>query len=472
MSSLYSVSFQSKRVEDKRIMSRKRRDKTSEGRRGDSRLLDAKTRSNLRRVVTSQAMKDLICNAHHSNDNLNDSFLTISRMLSHDGNNHDIASTFFIYNDVSRREWKYVKTYLFLNVVIRDETLRKMALKLNSMEQWFDFLDRFHFNFGNAGLERTAAYLSRPLHSRPFGYALSCNTKACHVDYDVYTMIWSCKRCVNPESYWRQYNVRNRDIRRRVCESLFFVEVEDIRYEVCDNVRERLQANGNCKSRGRRKPNASALTPNVEDEYDLNYRPDEDEMRQRILDEYDEQACADDLLLQDTANDDFVTTSAQNDDDIITEDDHLSVVSNLTLPTLDGHLIVYGDTVQDIALEQDEWVDDFSLSSSFSMLPLVAQDDITDSWEVVSTDGPAVLVEAKAKSYCDAVRLGNAPPATMPTIHRLKKHPKRAPRTLRTIPEDDEPVDFDSEFIMEGVKNSCGGKASLRFKGNQKRKQK
>lgn len=37
--------------------------------------------------------------------------------------------------------------------------------------------------------------------------------------------------------------------------------------------------------------------------------------------------------------------------------------------------------------------------------------------------------------------------------------------------EDDEPMDFDADFIVDGVKNSRGGKAVLRFKGNQRRTQ-
>lgn len=431
-------------------------------------------KNTLTRLATCQAMKDLRDESRTGNlANAFQAATLLSNMISPGGNDDaDIASTFFIYNDFHDKSalyrvrgdgWNWVKTYIFLKVEIQDEKLRNKARQLHSQlhttEHWFNFLRCFHLNFGRRDVERWARL-----------YFLNERTRTQkvfhHVEYDMYTMMWTVIRKV-PVG--------------------FSVELEDVRYDVCDNVPERLAANGKRTKEGKhRKPNAVVPMLSVEDDYDLSYRPDEDVLFEHIVNDYDEQSSADDWRLQDSTDNERIAVSEQDKERIATDDDTLSVVSNLTLTTLDD-LVQQpvlpdhcssgeGDIIQDDTFSEkqdEEWIDQFSLASSFSMLePPSVRDDNTENWEIVSEDSSIVLVENK--SFCDAARSGEHAPSTItrPTIPSLNKHSTSKPRaTLKKIIKDEESMDFDSDFIMKGVKNSRGGKASLQFKGNQRRTQ-
>lgn len=200
----------------------------------------------------------------------------------------------------------------------------------------------------------------------------------------------------------------------------------------------------------------------LEDDYDLTYRPDEDLSEGDISDEEEEDLVA------------AVPSSTDDTESTVSEDDTLSVVSNLTLPTFDGLTESVRDgasTVDsashDCCIERDEWVDEFSLASSFSVLEAPSEtDDTASNWEVVSEAEESSLVLVGKKSYCDAVRCSGGASRRRATTQPTKNRTVTSHR-MKKIAED-ESLDFDSEFIMKGVKQSHGGKPSLQFNGNQK----
>jgi hypothetical protein len=202
----------------------------------------------------------------------------------------------------------------------------------------------------------------------------------------------------------------------------------------------------------------------VEDEFDLSYRPGGDFMRGEVFVEDELFPHHDENVVDTGCHNTEQSAPAAEDESIACLEETLSLASTLTSvqSLMDDTTIEGCTTAEDHQSEQDEWIDDFSLESSFSLLesPTVTEDS-TAKWEMVSEDCCAVTVQKK--SYCDAVKCGCSPPI----LPKLRHHRTDRRRSRRKTEEEDS-VAFDSDFIMEGVKGSRGGKATLQFKGNQK----
>lgn len=211
-------------------------------------------------------------------------------------------------------------------------------------------------------------------------------------------------------------------------------------------------------AKGHGKPKASRRPVlRVEDDFDLAYRPDEDQELDEVPVSSEEEVLSDD---------DRSTES---------KDESLSLASSFTMPSIHGligqmlsHTSVDDGATEDGLVDGDEWIDEFSLASAFSLLEVPSTtDDGTSNWEVVSEDHSTVMDEQK-KSYGEALHCGNAP--SMMTLPKFKPNggQTRNSRNVKKISEEEPSEDFDSSFVMEGVKKSRGGKAALQFKGNQK----
>jgi hypothetical protein len=195
----------------------------------------------------------------------------------------------------------------------------------------------------------------------------------------------------------------------------------------------------------------------VEDDYDLSCRPDEDQELGEVPVDSEEEVLSEDDERTDSKN------------------ETLSLASSFTMPSIDGligqmlsHTSVDDGATEDNLIEGDEWIDEFSLASAFSLLEVSSTtDDGMSNWEMVSEDNSSVL-DGQKKSYREALRCGDAP--SMTTLPKLKPKGGQSQnsRSLKKITEEEPSEDFDSSFIMEGVKKSRGGKAALQFKGNQK----
>lgn len=223
------------------------------------------------------------------------------------------------------------------------------------------------------------------------------------------------------------------------------------------------------KSKARNsKPSRPSLK--VEDNYDLAYRPEDDESCGDYCESDEELVdCIEGIQGARSMDEDDGRSAAAG----VENTDALSVVSSLTLPTLgdfDARTEARDNALDgsSACIDDDDWVDEFSLASSFAVLDAPsAVDDERSKWEVLSEDSSVVIVEGK--SYCDALRLGGIPPRTVQSPRKgTASCRKSKATTLQKISEDDSFDEFDSDFIMEGVKQGRGGKPSLRFKGNQR----
>ncbi len=89
----------------------------------------------------------------------------------------------------------------------------------------------------------------------------------------------------------------------------------------------------------------------------------------------------------------------------------------------------------------------------------------TDNQEMLSLENASIVLVGKL-SYCDAHKL----PLTLLSVthsSNSEHHQTRRPCILKKIMKEDEPIKFDSDFIINGVKHSRGSRALLQFKGNQ-----
>jgi len=146
-----------------------------------------------------------------------------------------------------------------------------------------------------------------------------------------------------------------------------------------------------------------------------------------------------------------------------------SVTSTFTLLDAASHSEQDGMSGAFSRIDQtdDDWTDAFSLATTFTLLEdhLETGSSVSD-WEVLSEASSKAPVR---KSYCHALKFGRAAPAS--STHRTQSsHRQRKPSGKQSYPKTikEEPTPIDSDFIMEGIKGSRGGKASLHFKGNQK----